>query len=254
MSKVKLKEPKDYKIIGKLTRGCGHRGIVTGKPMFGIDFTLPGMLWAVYREVRRSSAPRSSARTSIRSRRCPACATCSSSRAATNLQRPDAGVAIVADSWWQAKTARKKLQVTWDEGADCAQSSEGSQTKAEGTSRRERRVHAARRWRRRAGARRRAKVVEAAYDYPFISHAPLEPQNCTAHWHDGTMEIWAPSQTPASGVSVVRADARHPAVEHHDPHMNARRRLRPSAHERLHGRSCCDRQADRRAGQAAVDP
>jgi isoquinoline 1-oxidoreductase beta subunit len=109
----------------------------------------------------------------------------------------------VADNWWLAKKAREKLVVEWDEGPTATHSSawyasravEMSKGPAARTLRKDGDVDAAL-----AGA---AKTVEAAYYYPFISHATLEPQNCTAHFANGKMEIWAPTQTPQNGRQLL---------------------------------------------------
>jgi isoquinoline 1-oxidoreductase beta subunit len=121
----------------------------------------------------------------------------------TDLRGLKSGVAIVADSTWSALSARKKLRVTWDEGkvADTswegfvAQAREMSAKPGERVLRKDGDVDAAFK-----GA---AKVVEAEYLYPFISHFAIEPMNCTAHWHNGVMEMWAPSQNPGSGRAAV---------------------------------------------------
>ena len=166
------------------------------------------------------------------------------------------GVAIVADSWWQARTARQKLQVTWNEGPTAQQSSAKFAARSQELSTAAARVHGPRRWRRRRrAAARNLKVVEGAYAFPFIAHAPLEPQNCTAQFKDGKLEIWAPTQTPAQGRALVVLDARRQGRRHHRAPAARRRRLRPAADQRLHGGSRGDREADRRpAGEASVDP
>jgi isoquinoline 1-oxidoreductase beta subunit len=199
---VPVKEARDFTIIGTRVPGVDNRKITTGRPLYGIDVTLPGMLYAVFEKCPAFGGKVASANLDeVRGQ--PGVRHAFIVAGGSALNGLLGGVAIVADTWWNAQRARGKLRVAWDEGPAAEQSSEGFARRAaelaaappERTLRRDGDVDAAL-----AGA---AKVVRAAYAYPFLSHATLEPQNCTAHFHDGRLEIWAPTQTPAAGRRLV---------------------------------------------------
>ncbi|MEZ4456974.1 MAG: xanthine dehydrogenase family protein molybdopterin-binding subunit [Gemmatimonadales bacterium] len=202
LKSVPVKDPKDFKLIGKPITGVDNPKIVTGKPLYGIDVKVPGMLYAHFEKSPVFGGKVASANLDA-VRRLPGVRHAFTVEGGDNLSGLLGGVAIVADSWWAARSARRALEVTWNEGPTASQSSTGFATRAtelgRGTPARSLLatgdVEAAL-----AGA---AKVVEAEYSYPFIAHAPLEPQNCTAHFADGKLEIWAPTQNPEPGRQLV---------------------------------------------------
>jgi isoquinoline 1-oxidoreductase beta subunit len=206
---LKLKEQGDFKIIGKATRSVDVPDIVAGKPIFGIDFTMPGMLFAVYHKCPVFGGKVASANLDD-IKKLPGIrhafvvdTTVKTGPVVEGDPGLEPGIAIVADTWWAANSARKKLDVKWDEGPAAAQSSEGFAKRALELSQQAPGRTLKTDGNLDEGFKSAAKVLEAAYDYPFISHAPLEPRNCSARFKDGKLEIWSTTQLPARGCTLV---------------------------------------------------
>src|ERR1700730_12918324 len=182
---VVLKDPKDFRIIGQPFGGVDSPLIVTGKPIFGIDTTVPGMLYAVFEKCPVHGGKFVSANLQ-EIEGMPGV------RKVQVISAPDAGegpfvgmqmglldgVAVVADTWWQANRAADKLKIKWDKGPHADHSSANYAKQAEELAKKEPVKVVRTDGDHKTAFANAATKVEAAYFYPIMSHSPLEPQNC----------------------------------------------------------------------------
>jgi isoquinoline 1-oxidoreductase beta subunit len=219
LDSVKLKDPKDFRILGKPQANVDNHAIVTGKPIFGIDCVAPGMLHAIIAKcpvyagkVKSANVDAIKKLPGIRNVLVIDAPAANSAGPADTHSEPgvviaangmEPGIVIVADTWWQAQSARRSLKVDWDFGAGAAQSSEKFAARAAEL------LKAAPMDTLRSygdvdgSLATAAKVVEADYAYPFLAHGTLEPMGTTAAYKDGKLELWTTSQSPAGGRGQV---------------------------------------------------
>jgi isoquinoline 1-oxidoreductase subunit beta len=191
---IKLKDPKDWKIIGQGVKRLDSMDKVTGKSIYGIDVKLPGMLYAAIKacpvnggKVRSFDAAKITGSNGVKK----------------VVKVEDYAVAVIADSWWQAKTALDALPVVWDEGENAKASSasiaawlkEGLDAEQAFVGNKGGDVKAAL-----ASA---AKKVEAVYSYPYQHHVTMEPQNATARYTPDKCEVWCSTQNGEAALATT---------------------------------------------------
>jgi isoquinoline 1-oxidoreductase subunit beta len=201
---LKLKDAKDYRIIGKSMRNWDSPKIVRGEPIFGIDTVVPGMKYAYFEKCPVFGGKLVSANTD-EIKALPGIVDCFVVKQVGDLPTKMGlldGVAIVANDWWTARNAATKLKITWDEGVSKDDSTTAFDAKAAELAKGAPMSNLSKVGDAAAALKTAAKTLEGSYVYPFLVHAPLEPMNCTAHAKaDGTVEVWAPTQRPDMGAN-----------------------------------------------------
>ncbi len=180
---VKLKDPKEWKIIGKPTRRLDTPEKISGRALFGIDVQFPGLLTAV---VARSPVFGGSVKSfdATKARAVPG---------VRNVVQVPSGVAIIADHFWAAKLGRDALAVEWDLGPNAGLDSVAMREqfrKLAGTPG----GVAAQAGDASAALTKTAKTIDAEYAVPYLAHAPMEPENCTVRITPDKCEIWTGTQ------------------------------------------------------------
>jgi isoquinoline 1-oxidoreductase beta subunit len=194
---VKLKEPKDWKLAGKPRNRLEIIDKIQGKPIYAIDVRLPGMLYAaiVHCPVfkgRLKTVDGSAIK---------------DMRGVVRVVCLPASVAVVADSWWRAKKAIERLPIAWDIGDNAKVSNDSiGEYIRDGLDAPDARVaqstgDVAAAF---AGAAHR---IEAEYGVPFLAHATMEPQTCTAHVTPDQVEVWAPTQDAETALATAATAA-----------------------------------------------
>src|SRR5713101_4153356 len=195
---IKLKDPKDWKIAGKPIKRLDTAMKLNGSLVYAIDLKLPGMLCAAvkaspvhggklasYDEAKVAGMP------GVR----------------RVVKVNDGAVAVVADTWWRAKTALEALPIVWDEGANAAQSSATiAERLKEGLTANDAfaDTQVGDALKTIVGA---AKKVEAIYSTPFLAHATMEPNNCTARVTADRAEVWVPTQSAEAALAVTSEES-----------------------------------------------
>lgn len=195
---VKLKEPRNWTLIGKSLKPLDQADKLNGRTVYGIDLQLPDMLLAAIRDAPHFGDKIASF---------DAAAIKDFTGVRHVLKVGESAVCVVADSWWQAQKALNALPVTWSSpaGQPRTNSVAIAEHLKEGLDTREAFVGIAHgdALKAIAGA---TKKVEAVYSLPYLHQAPLEPINCTARWTPERVEVWVGSQN-ADGALRAAADA-----------------------------------------------
>jgi isoquinoline 1-oxidoreductase beta subunit len=194
---VKLKDPKDWKIIGKSIARVDIPAIVTGQIRYGIDAQLPGMLYAAV-----AACPVFNGRVKTMDS-----SKVENRRGIVKVLNLGEFVAVVADNWWRAKEALREVAIDWDTGEHGTLSSaaimanfQGGMTQPElAVARNDGNTAQVL-----AGA---SKVYEAEYFTPYLAHATMEPMVCTAWLQGDKLEVWTSTQNPEATLAVSAATA-----------------------------------------------
>lgn len=202
-----LKNPKDFRYIGKAVRRLDSPEKVDGTAVFGIDVDVPGMLAATIihapvlggtvRSVNAEAVQQMPGiRRVVELRAHPRFEDGKESMSAT-----DSAVAIVAERYWQALAARAALDIVWDDGPNAGLSSQGISAQLRGLAEQEEAIRA--RDEGDVSGAAPSKTIDAEYETPYLHQAPMEPLNCTAHVQGNRCEIWAGTQAQSAAQTAV---------------------------------------------------
>jgi isoquinoline 1-oxidoreductase subunit beta len=199
---VKLKDPKDWKIAGKPLKRLDTADKVTGQTVYSIDVKQPGMLNAAIKEspvfggkVKSFDADKVAGMKGVKK----------------VVQVGDSAVAVVADTWWQAKTALAALPIVWDEGPNAEVSSASiAETLKAGLDATDAFV-GNQQGDAKGAIGSAAKKIEAVYSYPFQNHATMEPMSATARYTADKCEVWASSQNGEAAFAAAAEASGLPA-------------------------------------------
>ncbi|KQP45524.1 xanthine dehydrogenase family protein molybdopterin-binding subunit [Pseudorhodoferax sp. Leaf274] len=201
---VPLKDPKDWQLIGKRLARLDTVEKVTGKQVYGMDLQMPGMLNAAIKACPVFGGTLKSFDAAAVDKR----------RGVLKVLRVgDNAVAVVADTWWRAKTALDALPVEWDFGQHAQASSAGFAEVLKAGLTAEQAVVGNSNGDAKAALAGAARRIEAVYSYPHQNHATMETMNATARWTPERCEVWTPTQNGEAALAAAAEAAGLPPAQ-----------------------------------------